>query len=88
MKALVRGALTGVAESLAGVLAEELCEARALGVDSLLHGLHAHAQVAVLCLQHRILMHHVIHTLHTVLSYHALTLHTQIHVTHTNTSQT
>lgn len=61
-------------QSLVGLIAEKLGEASPLGVDGLLHGFHPHPQVAVLSLQHGVLMEHVAEALHAVLAHHAFTL--------------
>lgn len=61
-------------ERLVGLVADQLGEPRPLGVDGLLHGLHPHPQVAVLRLQHGVLVKHVAEALHAVLARHALAL--------------
>lgn len=62
-------------EGLVGLVTEQLGEARSLGVNGLLHGLHPHPQVAVLRLQHGVFVEHVAETLHAILAGHAFALH-------------
>ena len=66
--------LTRPGENLVGLVAEQLGEPRPLGIDGLLHGFDSHPQVAVLRLQHRVLMEHVTEAFHTILTRHAFTL--------------
>lgn len=66
--------LTCPGEGLVGLVTEQLGEPCPLGINGLLHGLHSHPQVAVLCQQHGVLVEHVAKALNTILTRHAFTL--------------
>jgi len=68
------GPPTGRGQILVGLVAEDLREAGLLRVHRLLHGLHAHAQVLVLRLQHGVLVHQVVDALRAVLAQRSLPL--------------